>query len=96
MAFDENGNAYGGDTADYTNIYLKQRGGKYCGFACPNCGWPKAEMKMSANSGHCEKCDYMYQTLGCRPVQQGENNEVDYYCDLEVIGQIPFSFGMGI
>jgi len=28
----------------------------------------------------------MYQTLGCRPVQQGENNEVDYYCDLEVIG----------
>ena len=86
MAIDEYGNGYGNNVVDYPNIYLKQSGGRYCEFTCPNCGWPKASMKMSANCGDCEKCKRQYQTLGRTQVQAGEDNEVDYYCDLEVIG----------
>jgi predicted RNA-binding Zn-ribbon protein involved in translation (DUF1610 family) len=82
---DENGDAYGADHADFIGIYLRQRGGRYCSFTCPNCGWPKAEMKMSANLGDCEKCGYRYQTLERIPVSNGSKTEVDYYCSLEVI-----------
>ena len=85
MAFDENGNPYGGNSVDFPFVYLKQRGGRYCEFTCPNCGWPNAEMKMTANLGQCEKCKYHYQTLGRHPVQKGDLEKVDYYCGLEVI-----------
>ena len=86
MAIDENGGPYGGDVIDYPRIYLKQDGGRYCVFTCPECGSPKGKMKMSANSGWCDQCGNQYQCLSLDPVTEGPTEKVDYYAGLEIIG----------
>jgi hypothetical protein len=82
---DENGVVFCCGVIDHFKIYLKQIGGSYCGFTCPECGYGKAEMKMSSNYGHCEKCDTQYQMQGSIKVSNGDADKVDYYCDLEVM-----------
>lgn len=68
---------------EHSQVYLKQKGGKYTTFTCPSCGKPKQDFKMSANHGGCSSCGTMYQALELEPVEKGEATEVDYYATLE-------------
>ena len=82
---DENGDTYCCGHIDYFKVYLKQAGGSYCQFACPSCGYPKAEMKISSNYGHCDGCGLLYQMLGEKQIEPGPPENSDYYCDLEIV-----------
>jgi len=73
------------DEVHARKIYMKQHGGKYCTFTCPECGHSGAMMKMTANYGSCNMCDIQYQYLSFSPVSKGSPEKVDYYCDLQII-----------
>ncbi len=44
-------------------VHLTQSGGKYCTFDCPVCSSHSAMIKMTQNSGWCDKCDTTFQNF---------------------------------
>lgn len=44
-------------------VHLTQSGGKYCTFDCPVCSSDSAMIKMTQNSGSCDKCDATFQNF---------------------------------
>lgn len=47
-------------------VYLTQSGGKYCTFDCPVCSSDSAMIKMTQNSGWCDKCDTTFQNFSAK------------------------------
>lgn len=44
-------------------VHLTQSGGKHCTFDCPVCSSESAMIKMTQNSGWCDKCDTTFQNF---------------------------------
>lgn len=49
-------------------VHLTQSGGKYCTFDCPVCSSDSAMIKMTQNSGWCDKCDTTFQNFSAKHI----------------------------
>jgi hypothetical protein len=64
-------------------IYIKQVGGKYGTFTCPECGKPYQQHKFSANQGWCSGCGFCFQSIGHWQATEGDKEKTDYWAWLE-------------
>jgi len=63
-------------------VLLKQAGGKYGYYICPNCENPAALMKFGGPSGFCDDCGIQYHMHFKTPAFPGPRHEIDYYATI--------------